>query len=165
MLAVAGCAQLPTLGLGQKPEPVAQPLPEETGEPLSAVPEGEVIISPPSETPMTTAGQSAAALDTVSESEKEEAKAAAAQSGAQELGRTTASLGAPAEAGLWLKTPLVSAPAKGKVELASGGESLAVDLIPIEGEATAGSRLSLSAMQALGVSLTDLPELVVYRLN
>ncbi|MEO0939610.1 MAG: hypothetical protein AAFY38_15760 [Pseudomonadota bacterium] len=75
------------------------------------------------------------------------------------LGVTVASLGNPAEPGLWLKTPLVSARQPGTLRL--GGASVAVMLIPLEGPPTAGSRMSLEAFQALGAPLTDLPEVTV----
>lgn len=76
------------------------------------------------------------------------------------LGTTVASLGAVSEPGLWLKTPLVAAEQPGRVRV-PGGTAVAVRLLPIEGPDTAGSRISLGAMQALGVSLGDLPTLEV----
>ncbi|MEQ9693665.1 hypothetical protein [Shimia sp. SDUM112013] len=75
------------------------------------------------------------------------------------LGVTVASLGNPSETGLWLKTPLV--PAKTRGRLTYGGRSQEVTLIPIEGERSAGSRISLGAMQALGIPLTELAEVGV----
>jgi hypothetical protein len=80
------------------------------------------------------------------------AEPVAGQSGS--LGVTVASLGTPAETGLWLKTPLVKAQQTGSV--AYNGKTARVLLIPIVGEATAGSRMSLQAFQALGAPLTDL---------
>lgn len=76
------------------------------------------------------------------------------------LGTTVASLGSVSEPGLWLKTPLVSAMQPGRVRL-PGGSAIEVQLLPIEGAETAGSRISLAAMQALGVPLGDLPTLEV----
>lgn len=76
-------------------------------------------------------------------------------------GDTVASLGDPARAGLWLETPLVSAQSSGTVRVKETGRNLEVTLIPIPGEATAGSRLSVEAMRALGVGLADLVELQV----
>ncbi len=102
------------------------------------------------------------ALDTTSQDERA-AALEAAQGGAQnEIGRTIASLGDPMRPGFWLETPLVGAAAKGRVVHAQTGASVAVDLIPIAADPSAGSRLSLAAMRLLGVSLTDLPELIVY---
>lgn len=76
------------------------------------------------------------------------------------LGTTVASLGNPAEPGIWIKTPLVSSRQKGKITAANGKEVVA-DFIPIDGPATAGSRMSLQAFQALGLPLTDLPEVAL----
>lgn len=75
------------------------------------------------------------------------------------LGTTVASLGSPAEPGLWLKTPLVKTQTSGTVSY--NGTSAKVTLIPIEGPKTAGSRMSLQAFQTLGASLTDLVEVAV----
>ena len=67
-------------------------------------------------------------------------------------------LGSPAEQGFWLKTALVSVAGKGRVVTASGA-SVAVDLLPTEGAAL----LSLAAFRALGLSLTDVPEVSVFQ--
>jgi hypothetical protein len=76
-------------------------------------------------------------------------------------GETVASLGDPTKPGLWLETPIVSSETKGKVRVKATGATLEVTLIPIPGEATAGSRMSVEAMRALGVGLADLVELEV----
>lgn len=78
------------------------------------------------------------------------------------IGRTVASLGNPAEPGLWLKTPLVDSRRQARVHSATSGKSVSVTLIPIDGPRTAGSRMSLAAMQALGVSPADLVEVDVF---
>ncbi|TDK43235.1 hypothetical protein E1832_17545 [Antarcticimicrobium luteum] len=78
------------------------------------------------------------------------------------LGATVAGLGDPARTGLWLETPLVTAAGKGRVVWPTTGRWVAVALLPAGGEVTAGSRLSLEAMRALGVPLTDLIEVEVY---
>ncbi len=93
---------------------------------------------------------------------KQRAEAASASGGARKLGATIASLGNPAEAGFWIKTPLVSKAGKGRVEYPATGKSVAVDLIPIDGPKTAGSRVSLAALRLLGTPLTGLPELIVF---
>ena len=79
-----------------------------------------------------------------------------------ELGRTIATLGNPVTPGFWLETPLVSAPRQGRVVYPATGNSVAVELIPIAGPATAGSRISLPAMRLLGAPLAGLPELIVF---
>ncbi|WP_071688796.1 hypothetical protein [Nioella sediminis] len=90
--------------------------------------------------------------------EPEEEAAAAPASGV--LGTTVASLGDPTAPGLWLETPLVSVETEGRLE-AENGNSVEVTLRPSGGEAGSGSRISLMAMQALGLGLTDLPTLTV----
>jgi hypothetical protein len=74
---------------------------------------------------------------------------------------TVASLGDVARPGLWMRTPLVSAPMRGRVIDPATGASVVLDLIPLEAAPGAGSRLSLAAYQALGLPLTSLPELRV----
>ncbi len=103
------------------------------------------------------AGQSVAALDTTSEAEKKAALAAPAPAGRGELGRAVVALGAPADPGLWVQTALVAAVAKGHV-VAPNGQSLAVELRP----GTGAALMSLSAYQALGIGLTELPEMVIF---
>ena len=79
----------------------------------------------------------------------------------RQLGTTGVSLGAPTEPGLWLKTPLVQAEAQGRVTNPANGKSSAVTLLPIDGPATAGSRMSLAALRLIEASLTDLTEVQV----
>lgn len=104
--------------------------------------------------------QTVAALDTTTAAEK--AAAAAPATGGGKLGSTVASLGDATEGGFWIKTPLVKAAAKGRVVNPANGKSANVDLQPLAGGG-AGSQLSLAAMQALGVSLTDLPDIEVWQ--
>jgi hypothetical protein len=78
-----------------------------------------------------------------------------------DLGLTVASLGTATEPGLWLKTPLVDAPGRGRVSYPANGKSVEVDLIPLVAPRGAGSRLSLAAFQALGAPITGLPEVRV----
>ncbi len=63
-----------------------------------------------------------------------------------------------------MKTPLADSPGKGRVDDPASGGSVAVDLIPLDAPRGAGSQLSLAAMRLLGVGLTELPEVEVYRL-
>ena len=73
---------------------------------------------------------------------------------------TVAGLGDPTVPGLWMETPLVTAEQTARVRSASGSE-VTLTLRPIAGEASAGSRLSIDAMRALGAPLTELIELQV----
>jgi hypothetical protein len=76
-------------------------------------------------------------------------------------GTTIASLGAATEPGLWMRTPLVSGPRRGRVVDPASGRSVVLDLIPLDADPGAGSRLSLAAYQSLNLPLTALPELRV----
>jgi hypothetical protein len=105
----------------------------------------------------TTRAASAAALDKTTAEEKAAALAAPASGGERELGKTVVALGPPAEQGIWLSSPLVKAKAQGRIVTAAG-KSLAVELRP----GTGGALLSLAAFQALGLSLTELPQVTVY---
>lgn len=100
------------------------------------------------------AGQSVAALDKTSEAEKQAALAAAPGGG--ELGRQIVALGSPADPGLWVQTSLVTVVTQGSVK-APNGQTLAVELRP----GTGAALMSLAAYQALGIGLTELPELVI----
>ncbi len=100
-------------------------------------------------------------FDTTTAAERKAAAAAPVPKAAA-LGRTIASLGDPAEPGFWLETPLVTEVRKGHVVLPATGASAEVELRPIAGPASAGSRISLAALRLLGVALTDLPEIEVY---
>lgn len=117
------------------------------------------IVRPPS------GARTAEAFDTTTEDERAAAvQTAQSETQATLLGATIASLGAPSESGIWMKTPLVDGPAKGRVDDPASGGSVAVDLMPLDAPRGAGSQLSLAAMRLLGVGLTDLPEVQVYRL-
>lgn len=84
-----------------------------------------------------------------------------ADSSLAEPQNTIAGLGDPGKPGLWLETPLVKVKGPGRIRLATGGGVVAVTLLPVPGEATAGSRLSLDAMRQLGAPLTELVEITV----
>lgn len=100
-------------------------------------------------------GQPVAALDQTSAADK--AAATAPKAGGRELGRVSVALGSPAEQGFWLTSPLVTVAGKGRVVTASGAQ-VAVELRPGQG----GALLSLAAYRALGLALTDLPEVTVF---
>lgn len=100
--------------------------------------------------------QSAEAMDRTSAADKAAALAAGDAGGAS-LGSVVVSLGDPTAQGFWLRSALVTAPAKGRV-VTDEGASIAVDLLPGSGAA----QLSLPAFRALGLPLTGLPEVTVY---
>lgn len=137
---LAGCAQFPLMQGGGTPGPAPQAT---TRPPLTGAP-----IRPED-------------LDRSTTAERQEA-AAPPPAAAGSLGVTVASLGDPARSGFWMETPLVSAPTKGSVLYRANGRRLNVDLIPIGGPPTGGSRLSLSAMRMLDAPLTALPQVEVF---
>lgn len=89
------------------------------------------------------------------------ASPAAAGAGGGLLGETLAGLGSPTESGLWLRTGLVTAALPGRVE-SEGGASVAVELRPSGREPGAGSHISLEALRALDLPLTQLATLRVF---
>lgn len=101
------------------------------------------------------AGATAAALDTTTAAEKAVALAAPA-AGGRPLGTVAVSLGSPAEPGFWFRGAIVTVAGPGRVTT-TDGQSIAVDLRP----GTGAAQLSLPAFRALGLSLTDLPQVEV----
>ena len=93
-----------------------------------------------------------------------ERAAAARLSGGGEtgVGRTVATLGNPADPGFWLETPLVDSLRPGRVVSVATGQSVRVELRPLEADPGAGSRISLPALRLLGVGLTGLHEVDVF---
>ncbi len=126
---------------------------------VAAVPADPVLTSAP---PPPTAARTQEALDTTTPEQRAQAAAPAVAAAPDRLlGTTVASLGSPTEPGFWLKTPLVKTQTAGRVTNKANGKSSAVTLIPIDGPATGGSRLSLPAMRLIEASLTELTELEV----
>ena len=138
-IVLAGCASLP-FGNGSGPGAEAPP-PVPASVARSSSPLAGPAVRPES-------------LDTVSEAEKDAARAAAAAAPAGgELGTVTVALGSPTETGLWVKSALVSEETPGTVRTA-GGDAIAVTLRPLGG--AGGPQISLSALQALGLPLVGL---------
>lgn len=123
----------------------------------SKPPAAAVEPAAPVAQPVIGVGASAAALDQSTAAERAAAVAAKPAGGERVLGSAVVALGSPAEQGLWVKSALVVTPAKGRVVTESGA-SVAVDLLPGTGAAS----LSLAAFRALGLGLTDLPEVTIY---
>lgn len=155
VLAVSGCGAVPDRWLPvqtETPTPASETTPPDATEVAQPVPN-----APPEN------ARTVDEFDTTSEAERAQAVAeAAVPSGERNLGLSVASLGAVTEPGIWLKTPLISAPSRGRVEFPDKGTSVAVDLIPIDGEPGSGSRISLAAMRLIEADLTSLPEIRVY---
>lgn len=145
---VSGCAQIGgVLGRGASSPAAGSAAASGAGRPNSGG-----ILNPVSEP--------AADLDTVSAAERARAQEAR---GGKRLGTTIASLGDPTREGLWVRTPLVRAQAEGRIEDPKTGASVAVQLLPLDAAPGAGSQVSLSAMNAMNLSLTALPEIAVFR--
>ena len=162
LLALPGCesvrAAFPGGGDGSAPRaPVALPQSQaETEELVSAAGRSETLPEAP---------RTVEDFDTTTEAERAVATAAAAAPSETEeraLGTTIATLGDPAEPGLWLATPLVAETGPGRLVYPESGESVLVELRPIGGPATAGSRISLPAIRLLGAPIAGLPEIEVY---
>ena len=152
LLALSGCGRLAVFAPAPTPDTAAsaegQTRPVARPSALSA-PKPATGARTPEQFDTTTAAQRAAAAQAPAQAETA-------------LGLTVASLGDPARGGFWLETPLVSAPGTGRVVYPGTGQSAQVDLIPIDGPRTAGSRLSLAAMRLIGAPLAGLPEIEVY---
>lgn len=79
------------------------------------------------------------------------------------LGVTIASLGAPTDPGIWMKTPLVTVQTAGRV--AYQGNAITIELRPSGGAAGSGSEMSLAAMRLLNAPLAGLPKVTVFASN
>lgn len=144
----------------QRPGPQTKSGPVETALSQEQVAAARAITSAPA--PRPAARATARQLDTTT-AEQKAAAAKAPEVAESRLGSTVASLGDPTEGGFWIKTPLVKARGIGRLVNPANGKSAKVDLIPLDGPAGGGSQVSLPALQLLGVSLTDLPTLEVYK--
>ncbi len=153
---------LPIVGCGTGPFQVKPPLENtEAAQPAVAVePSEETVEEVRSAVRPPQNARTVEEFDTTTAEERVEAAAPA--TGGRSLGTTIASLGDPTKAGFWLETPLVDAPAKGRVVFPGNGKSAQVDLIPIDAPDGAGSRISLAAMRLIEAPLTDLPTIEVY---
>jgi len=147
LLALAGCSTPSFQGLFGPvvPPPVAAPAPTLDETPPPPPPQNAVTVEQ---------------FDTTSQEDRDAALVAAAPAEDQALGVTIASLGPPAEPGIWLKTPLVTVLTAGRV--AYEGKTINIELRPSGGAAGSGSQISLAAMRLLEAPLTSLPEITVF---
>lgn len=148
-LFLAGCAEIGLPLHEGAPRPVAAPVPE------AAVTPAAIAPPPPAE------ARTVEEFDTTTP-EQRAAAAATGAGGGQLLGETVAALGNPAEPGFWLVTPLVDAPARGRVVSVDTGRAAEVDLRPSGGAPGSGSEVSLAALRLLEVPLTSLAVLRVF---
>ncbi len=105
--------------------------------------------------------RSAAEMNTTTAEQRAEA-AKPATTAERKLGSSVASLGDPTQPGFWVKTPLVTQRGNGRIVNPANGKSAKVELLPLGGAASSGSQVSLPALQLIGVSLTDLPQIDIY---
>lgn len=143
-LLLGGCSGLPFPGK-RAAAPVPAVAPQVT-QPALAAP------------PPRPGARTAETLDTTTPEQRAAAIATPAPAATAPIGRVSVSLGAPTVAGFWLKSALVGQAGPGLVKTAAG-KTVQVELQPGEGAA----QLSLAAYRALGLALTDLPEVEVYR--
>ncbi|WP_233490554.1 hypothetical protein [Paracoccus sediminilitoris] len=152
-LALAGCSQMTKT----ETRPDIQPTKTVTAEQVAAA---TAITRAPA--PRPAARATPAQLDTTTQEQREAAAKAPEASTETKLGSTVGSLGNPSEGGFWIKTPLVKTRAMGRIVNPANGKSAKVELIPLTSGGS-GSQVSLPALQLLGISLTDLPTLDVYK--
>ncbi len=158
---LAACANLPLAPKPQAPEPVAAASSDMTRP--QARPDTLDTTARPAPPPPPPQARTAEQFDTTTAAERAEAASAPEEpAGERRLGQTVASLGDVARPGFWLETPLVSTATTGRVVYPATGKSAQVDLIPIDGPPTAGSRISLAAMRLIEAPLTDLPTIDVF---
>lgn len=150
-LTLGGCAELDAL---LQPDPGAAPVPVEevSVETLDPTP-------PPAPPPE---ANTAEEFDTTNEEDREAALATPAATGEVNLGTTLATLGDPADPGIWIETPLVDQLVMGRVEVVATGKSINIELRPSGGEPGSGSAISLPAMGLLEIPLTAIEEVVIY---
>ncbi len=152
MVILSGCAALPDrfLGLFGGGGDGLLPAPE-------AVSEQTLDDSPPPPPPE--GASTVEEFDTTDDADR--AAALAVESGnSGSLGVTTVTLGDIAQAGIWLRTPLVTELQMGRA--VAGGESINIELRPSGGAVGSGSQMSLAAMRLLGLSLADVVEVAVF---
>ncbi|MEL0436010.1 hypothetical protein [Phycobacter sp. K97] len=140
LLLLGGCGdfEMPKLPSLKKEEPA--PLPEQTGPQVPLDATGGALDVPE---------------QTVEVPAEEEVAPETVFTGTEQV---IASLGDPAVPGLWMETSLVSSPQKARLRSANGSEVV----VTLKPSPTGGSaRVSIAAMRALGVPLTELVELQV----
>ncbi|WP_312529996.1 hypothetical protein [Paracoccus sp. (in: a-proteobacteria)] len=159
LILLAACAQTTELMTGSKPTTASQDATSQGAETSMAAGAGAAAIKAP--VPRGNA-KTAAEFNTTTTAQKAEAAKAPSTAEAK-LGSTVASLGDPTLPGFWIKTPLVKTAAEGRIVNPANGKSAKVQLQPLAGPASGGSQVSLPALQLIGVSLTDLPTIEVYK--
>lgn len=158
-------ALIPVMALAACESPSLQGLLTPAAAPTSVAPVDPVTppetLDPTPPPPPPPAARTVEDFDTTTQEDRAEALAVEPVAASNELGTTIASLGPPAEPGIWLKTPLVTSLTPGRVEYQ--GNSVNVELRPSGGAAGSGSQMSLAAMRLIEAPLTALPEVTVFK--
>lgn len=161
---IAGCAPLASVPDAPAPQENGE-MQTSAGAPRPQARPSSLNTSVPKPPPPPKSARTVEQFDTSTAAERAEVVKAAAkppeEAVERALGSTIATLGDPTDPGFWLATPLVSEASEGRVTY--GSKTVLVELRPIDGPATAGSRLSLPAMRLLGAPLTGLPEVKVFK--
>ena len=121
------------------------------------------VVVPKRPPPPPPQARTVAQFDTTTAADRAAAVAKPEPAGETKLGTTIATLGSPADPGIWLLTPLVSELTMGRAEYAANGKSVNLELRPSGKEKGAGSQISLPAMRLLDAPLAGLLELSVYK--
>ncbi|SMY07770.1 D-galactarate dehydratase [Flavimaricola marinus] len=124
------------------------------------VPPETLDPTPPPPPPPT--ANTADEFDTTTAEDRAAALAVPEPAGEQSLGTTLATLGDPADPGIWMETPLVTELVMGRVEVTATGKTVVLELRPSGGEVGSGSEISLPAMRLLEIPLTAIQELAVF---
>ena len=150
LLALAGCSTPSFQGVfgTVTPPPMTAPAPTLDATPPPPPPQNAVTVEQ---------------FDTTTQEDRDAAVVTEATAGDQPLGVTIASLGSPAEPGIWLKTPLVAVLTPGRVEYQD--KVINIELRPSGGAVGSGSQISLAAMRLIEAPLTSLPEVTVFASN
>ncbi|GEM_PF-381888 len=127
-----------------------------------ATPATSLVPNAPAAPPPSAGATTVEQFDTTSAEERAAATDTSSAGGEKLLGNSIGSLGSPTDPGFWAVTPLVKSATQGRLVHAPSGASVKVELRPMDAEPGAGTQISLPAFRALGLPLTDLPELEVY---
>ncbi len=132
--------------------------------PATGVNAAEVVatLDPTPPPPPPPQARTIAQFDTTTAEDRAAATAMPEPAGETKLGKTIATLGSPADPGIWLKTPLVKTLVMGRAVYGANGKSVNLELRPSGSAAGSGSQISLPAMRLLDAPLTGLLELTVY---
>ena len=156
---------LPVLALAACDTPFFESLMVPASAPVVEVPVEAPLptLDPTPPPPPPPTARTVAQFDTTTAEDRAAAVAVVEPAGEQSLGSTIATLGSPADPGIWIKTPLVSELEMGRAEYAANGKTVNLELRPSGGEAGSGSQISLPAMRLLDIPLTALAEVALFK--